>query len=142
MSIEQILAVRLALLEERVMEMKGLLRSPGQEGAFSLLVQDLNQGKRTEIAELLKEVLERLRDVKRVVNTSPTINRASKLIMGLANVTFISSIEIEPERMKGYEEIPHWYRNLWDRELEPIKGLLQRLTEVVEIPEDPDQSND
>ncbi len=142
MSIEQILAVRLALLEERVMEMEGLLRSPGHKGSFSILMQDLSQGKRAEIAELLKEVLDRLRGVKKAVNTSPSINKTSRLMMGLANITFISSIEMEPERMKGYGEIPHWYRNLWDKELEPIKVLLQQLTELVEVPKDLDQFKD
>lgn len=132
MSIEQILAVRLALLEERVVEMKRLAQISGYEGNFYSLEQDLTPEEAERVVGVLDQVLKALEQIKGETGLSHPPEKTSRLLVGLANVAFVSCLEMEPQRMKGYGCSTPRYKELWSRYLEPVKEMLKELADVAE----------
>jgi len=132
MSIEQVLSVRLALLEKRVAEMKRLAQTPGYEGSFYSLEQDLTPEEAERVVGLLDQILKVLEQIKGEIGLSHPPEKTSRLLVGLANVAFISCLELEPQRMKGYGCSTPRYKELWSRHLEPVKEILKELASVAE----------
>ncbi len=131
-TLKKTLAIRLSLLEERVLEMKRLLHTPSYMGNFYSIIQDLSTKEREEMATLLEEVFQALSRLKRETSLSPHQERTSRLLVGTANTTFVSCLELEPKRMKGYGGDTTQYRRLWTERLEPLKDLIQSLAQKAE----------
>ncbi len=130
--LDNTLTIRLSLLEERILEMKRILSSPGYQGHFYALIRDLSSQDRQEIEALLDKVLQHLALIKSRIPTPPREERISHILTGMASTTLVSCLEMDPKRRAGYGgDSPH-YRSLWEEEMEPIRVLLQILAQKAE----------
>ncbi|RLD95178.1 MAG: hypothetical protein DRI93_02900 [Aquificota bacterium] len=70
---------------------------------------------------LLEEILQSLARLKKETDIPSHQDRTSRPLAGVANITFVSCLEMEPQRMKGYCGTSPEYQDLWNRRLKPLK---------------------
>jgi len=131
-NLEKTLSIRLALLEERVLEMRKFLRTPGYRGNFYSLTQDLSPREREEMDALLEEVLQILNSLKGETSIPAHEEKTSRILAGMANTAFVSGLELEPKRMKGYGGDTPQYQEIWETRLRPIRDLFHALAQKTE----------
>ncbi len=131
-ALDSVLAVRLALLEERLVEMKRLLSTPGYRGAFYSLIQDLSSRERKEMETLLEKAILHLAHMRNRTAFPSREEKTSHLLAGMASTTLVSLLELDPKRIRGYGSNTLQYKVLWKEEMEPLLEVLHSLAQITE----------
>lgn len=125
------LRISLSLVEKGMLDVEGLLLAGDYHGILLQTADDLDDGAKGGIQQLIEEVRELIKEMKDQFQLDLEVERKSRVIFGKAPLLWEIVTDTDASRLRGYGEIDPGLREVLDPSIERLGKLLLRLHQLV-----------
>jgi len=125
------LRISLLLVEKGLLEVEGLLSASEYHGILLQTADDLDNGAKGGIQQLIEEVRGLIKEMKDRFQLDLEVERKSRAIFGKAPLLWEIVTDTDAKRLRGYGETDPRLRAVLDPSIERLGKLLLRLHQLV-----------
>lgn len=125
------LRISLMLVEKGMLEVDRLIAAGEHDGILFRIIDDLGDGTKTSIRQLIEEVRELIKEMRDRFQLEIEVERKSRTIFGKAPLLWEMVTDSDASRLRGYGEIDPQLKEILDPSIKRLGQILLRMHYLV-----------